>query len=280
MIKKMTVQDILVYIEENLEDEISIDDIVQLSGYGRRYIQLIFKQQVKMPIGAYIRRRRITRGAVLLRLTKMPVIEISVKLGFDSQQSFCREFKKVSGCSPLQYRKHADWDLTPMLSDSGLTPIADKDTPDLCMLPDGVVMGHEHPCEISLMKKPSWEVTPWPFVLRAMDKSAAQVWVLNSFSVSEHSRMCLKIFRVIGVPSPESPTDAHCYPYKGGLYAHFVYHCSAGDYSTHSRRFYQEVLPRYGFKRREGYDIEIFHPPEASQHPGQLRCEHYIPVTL
>lgn len=95
MINEMTITSILSYIEENIEiTSINIDTLVQYSGYSRRYLQLLFKKMIGLPVGKYIQRRRITRAATYLRLTSLPVSIISDKLCYDSQQTFSREFKK------------------------------------------------------------------------------------------------------------------------------------------------------------------------------------------
>lgn len=95
MLKQMTVNSIIQYIEENLESKfINIDCLVLYSGFSRRYLQISFKEYVGMPIGTYIRVRRASRAAALLRLTRLTIIEISAKLFYDSQQTFTREFKK------------------------------------------------------------------------------------------------------------------------------------------------------------------------------------------
>lgn len=91
--KTKTINDVLYYIEDNFVSGIDIDDISRFSGYSRRHIQSVLKQRINMPVGLYIRKRRVTKAANLLRLTYMDIIDISVRVGFDSQQSFCREFK-------------------------------------------------------------------------------------------------------------------------------------------------------------------------------------------
>lgn len=88
MLKAMTINDVLFYIEENYVTGVDIDDLTRFSGYSRRHIQGMIKQRINMPVGLYIRKRRITKAASLLRLTMMDIIDISVRLGFDSQQSF------------------------------------------------------------------------------------------------------------------------------------------------------------------------------------------------
>lgn len=114
--KKMTVKAIIEWIEGNVSSGITIDDIVKISGYSRRYIHELFKEYVNMSPGQYIRHRRLSRAAVRLRLTSQSATDIAHYLAFDSQQTFSREFKKLFGVSPQEYRKRDDWDLTNLKS--------------------------------------------------------------------------------------------------------------------------------------------------------------------
>ncbi|HCQ9035534.1 TPA: helix-turn-helix transcriptional regulator, partial [Escherichia coli] len=86
-----------------------INALVDYSGYSRRYLQLLFKENIGVTLGKYIQLRRITRAAILLRFTNLKIVDISERLFYDSQQTFTREFKKNSGYTPLQYRKSKIW---------------------------------------------------------------------------------------------------------------------------------------------------------------------------
>ncbi|EAT6372283.1 helix-turn-helix transcriptional regulator, partial [Salmonella enterica] len=129
-----------------------MDILVNYSGYGRRYLQLLFKKHIEMPLWTYIRYRRITRAAYLIRLTPSTIIDIAIRLHFDSQQTFTREFKKVVGCTPLVYRKNLLWDFVPLLSprkidDSHPAPL------DICSIDADCIYGHEFSYEEVLPKK-------------------------------------------------------------------------------------------------------------------------------
>ncbi|HFB2156673.1 TPA: helix-turn-helix transcriptional regulator, partial [Escherichia coli] len=82
---------------------------------SRRYLQILFTKIMGIPVGKYIQLRRITRAAILLRLTNLTIADISERLFFDSQQTFTREFKKNTGLTPLQYRKSKLWSFKNML---------------------------------------------------------------------------------------------------------------------------------------------------------------------
>ncbi|WP_407235232.1 helix-turn-helix domain-containing protein [Escherichia coli] len=93
-IDRLIVQHIILWIEDNIESTIKIEDVATITGYCRRNVQLIFKRYVHISLGEYIRRRKIARAAALLKTSTLNLIDISIRLHFDSQQSFTREFKK------------------------------------------------------------------------------------------------------------------------------------------------------------------------------------------
>lgn len=109
------VNEILVWIEENLTRRLLLDDIAQRSGYTKWHLQRVFSKIVGMPLGEYIRRRRISEAAKDLQTTKLQVIDIALKYQFDSQQSFAKRFKAYLGTSPSLYRLANNYDNDPLL---------------------------------------------------------------------------------------------------------------------------------------------------------------------
>ncbi|EMY5618089.1 AraC family transcriptional regulator [Providencia stuartii] len=98
------ISEILVWIEGNLTNRLSLDDIAQHSGYTKWHLQRVFRKIVGMPLGEYIRRRRICEAAKELQTTNLQVIDIALKYQFNSQQSFAKRFKAYLGISPSLYR--------------------------------------------------------------------------------------------------------------------------------------------------------------------------------
>lgn len=132
-IKQLTIKAILEYIEEHIGVKpIDIETIVCFSGYSRRYLQTLFKSCMGVPIGRYIQLRRVSRAAVLLRLTSLPLVSIAGKLCYDSQQTFSREFKKNTGYTPLQYRKSNLWTFKNLTGPKDLSIVMPK--PQFCHL--------------------------------------------------------------------------------------------------------------------------------------------------
>ena len=127
-VSRMTLQNkviagVIAFAEHLLESELrsDISQLVRYSGYSHRHLQRLFRNKTGMSVGDYLRRRRLTRAAILVRLIGYPLHDIAISVGFDSQPSFNREFRKRFGCSPGIYRSRPGWDL------SLLTPRAELD---------------------------------------------------------------------------------------------------------------------------------------------------------
>ncbi|MEY0935568.1 helix-turn-helix domain-containing protein [Providencia rettgeri] len=109
------VNEILVWIEMNLTSRLLLDDIALKSGYTKWHLQRVFRKVVGMPLGEYIRRRRICEAAKDLCSTELQVIDIALKYQFDSQQSFANRFRAYLGTSPSIYRLSGESQNDPLL---------------------------------------------------------------------------------------------------------------------------------------------------------------------
>lgn len=109
------IDELIEWIEINLEKRPTLDDVAKISGYSKWHLQRKFKSIVGLQLASYIRGRVLTRAAVALRISRRPIIEISDELGFDSQQTFTRTFKKRFGVTPNSFRQMDQWDVQGML---------------------------------------------------------------------------------------------------------------------------------------------------------------------
>lgn len=110
------IEELIEWIEINLEKRPTLDDVAKISGYSKWHLQRKFKSIVGLQLASYIRGRVLTRAAVALRISRRPIIEISDELGFDSQQTFTRTFKKRFATTPNNFRQMEHWDV------QGMTP--------------------------------------------------------------------------------------------------------------------------------------------------------------
>ncbi|HCX7756935.1 TPA: helix-turn-helix domain-containing protein, partial [Escherichia coli] len=92
------------------KNNIRVSDVEKISGYSKRYIQRIFKKITGMNIGTYIKKRKLTQAAILLKLTKKKIKHISMDLNFSTQQTFTRAFLREFKVTPLAYRNEMVFD--------------------------------------------------------------------------------------------------------------------------------------------------------------------------
>ncbi len=88
LMKQMLYLKMLAWLEDNIYCNPAIDDPAQYMGYSRRFVYDVFYQYGQLPIGQYIRLRRLTIAAVSLRLTRQPIAAIARQLSYDSPQTF------------------------------------------------------------------------------------------------------------------------------------------------------------------------------------------------
>ena len=104
-----TVQDIIDYIDANLGEALDLDTIALKTGYSKYHISRMFTGIVGFTLHHYIQRRRLTEAARRLVRTEMPVMDIALEAGYETQQSFTVAFKTLYQCSPQAYRKKGDF---------------------------------------------------------------------------------------------------------------------------------------------------------------------------
>ncbi len=92
------------YLEENLSGTISCERAAQIACCSAFHYQRMFSYIAGIPLGEYIRRRRMTEAAFDLQTKGMKVIDTALKYGYESPTSFNRAFQSVHGVSPASAR--------------------------------------------------------------------------------------------------------------------------------------------------------------------------------
>lgn len=90
----------IAYIEENLAENIDINKIADRAYVSGFYFQKIFNVLCGFTVGEYIRNRRLTLAAQELCSTPIKVIDVALKYGYDSPDSFARAFTNFHGINP------------------------------------------------------------------------------------------------------------------------------------------------------------------------------------
>ena len=98
-------QESIDFIEENLSEVLDIEEIAGKTDVSAFYYQRIFGALCGMTVGEYIRARRMTLAAQELASTGSKVIDIAIKYGYDSPDSFAKSFHRFHGITPSQARE-------------------------------------------------------------------------------------------------------------------------------------------------------------------------------
>jgi AraC family transcriptional regulator len=98
-------QKIADYVESNLAEDISLNDLAQLAGLSRFHFLRAFKKTTQETPYQYLLRRRIERAQTLLIASKMSINEIASAVGFKDSTQFVRTFRKKVGATPGTYRE-------------------------------------------------------------------------------------------------------------------------------------------------------------------------------
>lgn len=93
------------YIEGNMLKEIDYEEVARISLCSEYHFQRMFSYITSIPLGEYIRRRRMTLAAQELQNTSAKIIDIALKYGYDSPDAFTRAFQKMHGITPSAARE-------------------------------------------------------------------------------------------------------------------------------------------------------------------------------
>lgn len=92
------------YIEENLDKNITNQELGNKFGYHPNHINRLFKAHTQMSINQFITDVRLTKSADMINNTDLSITDISEQCGFCSSAYFIKKFKKKYGIPPLKFR--------------------------------------------------------------------------------------------------------------------------------------------------------------------------------
>lgn len=95
------------FIADNYSDDITVEDISRHVHLDRSYLYKLFIRELSVSPVNYLINYRITQSANLLTHTGHSVTDVALMCGFKSTALFCRVFKKLTGKTPLNYRKQS-----------------------------------------------------------------------------------------------------------------------------------------------------------------------------
>ena len=86
------------------QNDISLIDLSKRISYDYTYLSKFFQEKTGMPFNTYVNHLRINEACFLLSETSQSILEIALLCGYNSVRSFNRNFRKLRGSTPTDYR--------------------------------------------------------------------------------------------------------------------------------------------------------------------------------
>ncbi|MBR0181488.1 MAG: AraC family transcriptional regulator [Prevotella sp.] len=99
-----TVEAAIHFMQENIENRITLQDVLNYIGYSQSHFSVIFKKKTGESPIAYFNRLKIEYACKLLKETDLKINQICFKIGIEDPFYFSRLFSKTTGMSPSEYR--------------------------------------------------------------------------------------------------------------------------------------------------------------------------------
>jgi two-component system, response regulator YesN len=93
------------YVERNYDKMVSLEDAASLVCLSPKYLSRLFRDRTGRGFNEYRLERKIEQSKRLLRETSATVNQIATHIGYQNPESFIRIFKKMSGCTPSEFRQ-------------------------------------------------------------------------------------------------------------------------------------------------------------------------------
>lgn len=92
------------YIEQHYTEDITLRDLSLCANVSEGECCRCFKKMTNLSPIAYLLQFRIAKSIALLVSTEMSILDVALKCGFTSNSYFTMRFRKIMGCTPLEYR--------------------------------------------------------------------------------------------------------------------------------------------------------------------------------
>ncbi|MGE4584666.1 MAG: GyrI-like domain-containing protein [Sphaerochaeta sp.] len=269
----------LLYIEDHLEGDISYAQASRLANCSTYHFQRMFTYIAGVPLGEYIRRRRLTKAALALQ-RGAKVLDVALLYGYDSPTSFNRAFQAVHGLTPSEAKKEgAALKAYPKISFS-LTIKGEQEMEYRIERKDAFrVVGAS--CSLPKDMEESMQVVPRFWNEKAKDGTIAKLCSLlgegqGLLGICTNSDEEKQMMYTIGVALPEGMIEGmESRMIDASLWAVFPGRGPMpGTIQAVERRIMTEWLPSSGYEFANGVDMEVY----LDDDPSNQSFEVWMPI--
>lgn len=98
-------KDALDLMERKMEEQLDIGEIAKVAYSSPFHFQRMFHMLTGVTVAEYIRKRKLTLAAQELAISSAKVLDVALKYGYDSPESFSKAFRKLHGITPSAARE-------------------------------------------------------------------------------------------------------------------------------------------------------------------------------
>ncbi|MEV6195681.1 AraC family transcriptional regulator [Streptomyces sp. NPDC051920] len=95
----------LYHLESSLDREADIAEVARIAGVSEYHFRRLFSALAGMPLGVYVRRRRMTLAGADVLAGELTLLDVAVRYGYGSGEAFARAFRSVHGIGPGEARR-------------------------------------------------------------------------------------------------------------------------------------------------------------------------------
>jgi len=103
---ELQLQRVIGYIMDNLQKDISREEVANHVFLNPDYLDRLFKKQYNMSVSKYILQERMKLAKQLLAETNLSISTIGTQLGYNNLSNFSSAFKKIVKQNPAEFRKN------------------------------------------------------------------------------------------------------------------------------------------------------------------------------
>ena len=281
--KTQYIEDLIAWIEDNLTEALNIDTIAQKSGYSKWHMQRLFKEMTGQTVAAYARKRRLTKSAMALRLTRLSLIDIAIRYGFDTQQNFTRAFRNHFALTPHAYRYASE--LNTSAFHSRFTPARQAEKqPELITLPERVIYGEsqQYQCLYGDFVEDKQQILTQYLhdFIRDNKGSREQGYITLQFTPCAQRREYHTVSLMCGLEQREGEYSLQAQRdiLPGGLWLKIAFQDRPRNFSGFIIETYYRHLAQPGLSRRPGQDFLLLDLARCTA--DWLEGYFYIPVNF
>lgn len=111
--KDIEIKEAQEYIESNFHDKITIEELADKFGIGRRSFERRFKKATNNTVIEYIQRIKVEAAKRSFETSRKNISQVMYDVGYTDTKSFRDVFKKITGLTPIEYRNKYNKQLVP-----------------------------------------------------------------------------------------------------------------------------------------------------------------------